>query len=145
MRLQLSSRGIQRTNLLIIIINIKVDNIELKTKIPAPEVNVKAFESVFDKMYITNVEKRLRELNSPSDNDRKRWVWELIQNAKDTIAKDPNRNCIDVRIEVEGDYVWDGRFIHLKENDYSGWTNQELRDAEDIAYEGHGRLELGLE
>lgn len=82
---------------------------ESKTKIPAPEVNIKALESVFDKMYITNVEKRLRELNSPSDNDRKRWVWELIQNAKDTIAKDPTRNSIDVRIEIDGDIV---RFRH---------------------------------
>ena len=81
------------------------NKMESKTKIPAPEVNDKARESVFDKMYITNVEKRLRELNSPSDNDRKRWVWELIQNAKDTIAKDPNRNSIDVRIEVDGDLV----------------------------------------
>ena len=68
----------------------------LKTTIAAPAVNSKAQERVFDKMYITNVEKRLRELNSPSDNDKKRWVWELIQNAKDTIAKDPFRNTIDV-------------------------------------------------
>lgn len=89
--------------------NSNKNNMESKTKIPAPEVNVKALESVFDKMYITNVEKRLRELNSPSDNDRKRWVWELIQNAKDTIAKDPNRDTIDVRIEVEGNIV---RFRH---------------------------------
>lgn len=80
-----------------------------KTKISAPEVDAKARECVFDKMYITNVEKRLRELNSPSDNDRKRWVWELIQNAKDTIAKEPNRDTIDVRIEVEGNIV---RFRH---------------------------------
>ena len=91
------------------IINSNSNKMTPKTKIPAPEVNVKALESVFDKMYITNVEKRLRELNSPSDNDRKRWVWELIQNAKDTIAKDPNRNSIEVRIEIDGDIV---RFRH---------------------------------
>lgn len=82
---------------------------DIRTVIPAPVVNNKAYESLLDKMYITNVEKRLRELNSPSDNDRKRWVWELIQNAKDTIAKEPNRNSIDIRIEVEGDIV---RFRH---------------------------------
>ena len=75
----------------------------MKTQIPAPETNKKALESLLDKMYITNVEKRLRQLNAPSDNDRKRWVWELIQNAKDTIAKDPNRSSIDVRIEVTKD------------------------------------------
>ena len=78
----------------------KNTNMGLKTTIAAPAVNSKAQERVFDKMYITNVEKRLRELNSPSDNDKKRWVWELIQNAKDTIAKDPFRNTIDVRIEI---------------------------------------------
>ena len=75
-------------------------NMGTKTAIPAPEVNSKAQERIFDKMYITNVEKRLRELNSPSEIDKKRWVWELIQNAKDTIAKDPNKNSINVRIEI---------------------------------------------
>lgn len=76
------------------------NNMGTKTAIPAPEVNSKAYERVFDKMYITNVEKRLRELNSPSEIDKKRWVWELIQNAKDTIAKDPNKNSINIRIEI---------------------------------------------
>lgn len=50
-----------------------------------------------------------------------------------------------VLLDDEGNYVWDGRFRYLKESDYSGWTDQELRDAADIAYEGHSRLELGLE
>ena len=82
---------------------------EYKTRIPSPSVNQSAMEKVFDKMYITNVEKRLRQLNNPSDIDRKRWVWELIQNAKDTIAGDPLRNDINVRIEVEGNTV---KFMH---------------------------------
>ena len=38
-------------------------------------------------MYLSNVKKRLRALNQPPENDRKRWVWELIQNAKDSISK----------------------------------------------------------
>lgn len=50
-----------------------------------------------------------------------------------------------VLLDDEGNYVWDGRFRYLKESDYSGWTDQELRDAADIAYERHSRLELGLE
>lgn len=87
-----------------------------KTKIQAPEVNSKAQERVFDKMYITNVEKRLRELNSPSDNDKKRWVWELIQNAKDTIAKDPSRNTIDVRIEISKDEINGGDVVCFRHN-----------------------------
>ena len=51
----------------------------------------------------------------------------------------------DILLDDEGDYVWNGRFIYLKEDDYSEWTDQELREAADIAYEGHSRLELGLE
>lgn len=51
----------------------------------------------------------------------------------------------DVLLDDEGNYVWDGCFRYLKEDDFSGWTDQELRDAADIAYEGHSRLELGLE
>ncbi len=50
-----------------------------------------------------------------------------------------------VLLDDDGNYVWDGGFRYLKEGDYSGWTNQELRDAADIAYEGYSRLELGLE
>ena len=51
----------------------------------------------------------------------------------------------NVLLDDEGNYVWDGRFRYLKEDDYLGWTDQELRDAADIAYEGHSRLELVLE
>ncbi len=82
---------------------------ESKQQIAPPSVNKDAMANVFDKMYITNVEKRLRDLNNPSDNDRRRWIWELIQNAKDTIANDKERNEIDVRIEIDNDIV---RFSH---------------------------------
>ena len=73
--------------------------------IASPSVNLAAMDELLDNMYITNVAKRLRDLNSPSEIDKKRWLWELIQNAKDTIAKDPNRNKIDIRIEIKGDVV----------------------------------------
>ena len=76
-----------------------------KQEIQSPDVNTDAMNDVFDQMYITNVEKRLRELNAPTDIDKKRWIWELIQNAKDTIALDPNRDEINVRIEIDGDCV----------------------------------------
>lgn len=91
--------------------SIKIDketnvNMEVnKEIISSPDVNNDAMNEVFDNMYITNVEKRLRELNAPSEIDKKRWVWELIQNAKDTIALDPNRSEINVRIEINGDIV----------------------------------------
>lgn len=76
-----------------------------KKRIAAPSVTKNATEKLLRKMYISNVAKRLRELNAPTDIDRKRWVWELIQNAKDTIASDHNRNDINVKIEIEGDVV----------------------------------------
>lgn len=78
---------------------------ESKTRISAPRVTKDATEKLLRKMYISNVAKRLRELNAPSDVDRKRWVWELIQNAKDSIVGDNNRHEINVRIEIEGDTV----------------------------------------
>ena len=62
-------------------------------------------DDLLDNMYITNVERRLRDLNNPSITDKKRWIWELIQNAKDTISKNPNRSSIDVCIDVNGDMV----------------------------------------
>ena len=71
----------------------------------APKANDLALEKLLDKMYISNVSKRLRELNQPSDIDRKRWIWELLQNAKDTIANNPNRDRIKARILIDGDIV----------------------------------------
>lgn len=50
-----------------------------------------------------------------------------------------------IQLDNDGDYVWDGSFRYLKENGHSAWTDQELRDAADIAYEGYSRLYLGLE
>lgn len=68
-----------------------------------------AEEDLLSSMYLSNVKKRLRALNQPSDNDRKRWVWELIQNAKDSISKVGNRSSVDIEIEIKNNIV---RFIH---------------------------------
>lgn len=76
-----------------------------RTVIKAPSTNESAMAELLDNMYITNVEKRLRDLNNPSEIDKKRWVWELIQNAKDTIAKDTISRGINIRIEISGDIV----------------------------------------
>jgi hypothetical protein len=48
-------------------------------------------------------------------------------------------------VRINDDYVWDGRFRYLNDDGQLGWTDQELRDAADIAYEGYSRLYLGLE
>ncbi len=80
-----------------------------REKIAAPRGAANAQERLLQKMYISNVAKRLRELNQPTDNDRKRWVWELIQNAKDTIVNDPKRTTVNINIMVNGDTM---QFVH---------------------------------
>lgn len=75
-----------------------------RTEISAPSSATTSMEKLVRKMYISNVAKRLRALNQPTDNDRKRWIWELIQNAKDSIAGDLSRK-VDVSIEITGDIV----------------------------------------
>ena len=74
-------------------------------QIPAPHATETALEDLLDNMYISNVSKRLRDLNQPNDIDMKRWIWELLQNAKDTISNNPNRNSIKARILIDGDLV----------------------------------------
>jgi len=57
---------------------------------------------IFGKVYIANIRNRLRELEHPSVIDCKRWVWELIQNAKDSIVGQEKKS-IDIELNVEGD------------------------------------------
>ena len=102
---------------------------ENKQVISSPDVNKVAMEKVFDKMYITNVENRLRALNVPSMIDKKRWIWELIQNAKDTIALDPNKNEINTqgRIFREGDKV-----MQIKNNYDIYWEKERLTNISQV-------------
>lgn len=76
-----------------------------RKRVAPPKGAQAAQEKLIRKMYISNVSKRLRQLNQPSDTDKKRWIWELIQNAKDTIASDPNRNSVNIKIRIDEDNV----------------------------------------
>lgn len=80
-----------------------------KTRIEQPQSVSGALDELLDKMYISNVQNRLRQLNEPAENDCKRWVWELIQNAKDSIAQDENRHSVDIKLIVRDKEV---RFSH---------------------------------
>ncbi len=80
-----------------------------KTRIEQPQSVNGALTNLFHQMYISNVQNRLRELNEPTENDSKRWVWELIQNAKDSIAQDENKKTIDIKLTVRDKEV---RFLH---------------------------------
>ncbi|ORX79571.1 hypothetical protein BCR32DRAFT_300799 [Anaeromyces robustus] len=59
-------------------------------------------KEIFGKIYIANVRNRLRELENPNDADCKRWIWELVQNAKDSISGQPNKK-VDIEIIVSDD------------------------------------------
>jgi len=59
-------------------------------------------KGVFGKIYIANVRNRLRELVNPNDIDCKRWPWELVQNAKDSISDQPGRK-VDIEIKIDSD------------------------------------------
>lgn len=41
------------------------------------------YSKLFSKKYVSDVKNRVHELENPSEIDQKRWIWELIQNAKD--------------------------------------------------------------
>lgn len=55
-----------------------------------------AEEDVMYEQYCNSVGGRLRKLDCPEDVDCKRWPWELIQNAKDTVVKRENDKFVDV-------------------------------------------------
>jgi hypothetical protein len=52
--------------------------------------------------YVNNLHDRLPQLTDPSDIDCKRWPWELLQNAKDTVVKrsNPNDRFVDIVIKL---------------------------------------------
>ena len=59
--------------------------------------------NILGKVYLANVRNRLRELEYPNDVDCKRWIWELVQNSKDSIANQQDRKDVDIKIKVEKD------------------------------------------
>ena len=79
------------------------------TRINQPQSVSGAFDELLNKMYISNVQNRLRQLNEPTPNDCKRWVWELIQNAKDSISQDESRKFVDIRLVIKDKEV---KFSH---------------------------------
>lgn len=55
-----------------------------------------AENDVMYEQYCNSVGARLRDLDNPGDVDCKRWPWELIQNAKDTVVKREKDKFVDV-------------------------------------------------
>jgi len=68
--------------------------------------------------------KRLHDLEKTVENNYGRWAWELVQNAKDSIADDDDRT-VSIQIIVEDDNI---EFRHngtyFTEQDIRGLINQ---------------------
>ena len=56
---------------------------------------------ILGNIYLANVKNRLRELTNPNEIDCKRWIWELVQNAKDSISGQKDKTSVDIEIEVK--------------------------------------------
>lgn len=68
--------------------------------------------------------KRLHDLDKTVENNQGRWVWELLQNAKDSIAEDENRT-VSVQIELNENTVeFRHNGTHFTEQDVRGVINQ---------------------
>ncbi|KAK8840183.1 hypothetical protein M9Y10_031127 [Tritrichomonas musculus] len=55
-------------------------------------------EILLQKLYVANIKNRLNEIKNPTENDKIRWPWELIQNAKDSLYASSN---LDNQKEIE--------------------------------------------
>ncbi len=68
--------------------------------------------------------KRLHDLDKTVENNQGRWAWELLQNAKDSIAEYPDRK-VAVKIVLEFNKVeFSHNGMHFTEQDIRGLINQ---------------------
>ena len=47
------------------------------------------------------IRNRLQQLQNANDKDKRRWIWELLQNAIDA----GNQQPVDIKIELHSDFV----------------------------------------
>lgn len=68
--------------------------------------------------------KRLHDLDKTVENNQGRWAWELLQNAKDSIA-DENNGTVSIQIELnEASVEFRHTGTHFTERDIRGLINQ---------------------
>jgi hypothetical protein len=75
------------------------------TQIDMPESMRAARQDLLDNIYVSNVKNNLRELTNPTENYRQRWIYELCQNAKDSISGDRTRQSVDVIVQADDSRV----------------------------------------
>lgn len=86
----------------------------------------KSLDDVKYEQYVNNLHDRLPGLADPSDIDCKRWPWELLQNAKDTVVKrkNPEERYVDVTIKYYTDS--DGKKKLYFEHNGDQFTNKAI-------------------
>ena len=68
--------------------------------------------------------KRLHDLDKTVENNQGRWAWELLQNAKDSIAEHEGRT-VSIKIVLDQDTVeFSHNGMHFTEQDIRGLINQ---------------------
>lgn len=86
----------------------------------------KSLDDVKYEQYVNNLHDRLPQLTDPSEIDCKRWPWELLQNAKDTVVKreKPEERYVDVTIRYYTDS--DGKKKLYFEHNGDQFTNKAI-------------------
>lgn len=86
----------------------------------------KSLDDVKYEQYVNNLHDRLPQLIDPSEIDCKRWPWELLQNAKDTVVKreKPEERYVDVTIRYYTDS--DGKKKLYFEHNGDQFTNKAI-------------------
>ena len=77
-----------------------------------------------DRSIADKIIKRLHDLEKTVENNQGRWAWELLQNAKDSIAEDENRT-VSVQIRLDEDSVeFRHNGTHFTDQDVIGLISQ---------------------
>jgi hypothetical protein len=61
--------------------------------------------NILHKMYAATLRTQLRPVAEITENDRKRWMYELLQNAKDTIAGDRTRSGVQIWVKATDEFL----------------------------------------
>ena len=77
-----------------------------------------------DRSIADKIIQRLHDLDKTVENNQGRWAWELLQNAKDSIAEDDDR-AVSVQIQLDEDSVeFKHNGIHFTDQDVIGLISQ---------------------
>lgn len=86
------------------------------------------YRQIVEDFYVGHIKNRLRELETADDDEQTRWIWELIQNAKDcskelvNVSQNTARfKAVDIKIE----YDVKKKIVIFKHNGYP-FTNETL-------------------